>query len=647
MLREQPKAGKVFQVQSAEIAAPTARLALPASKKTPATSSPARTVDLNASDDVAQAVMETLGRLYGIESCDRWNSLNDAMRYGILRAAFYGDREMLRAYPTRRAPPTPPPSATPTPPSATPTPPSATTPPPSIHGPTTPEEFAAFRSRIPADAHALADSITAFCGGITRSGLGRSIVTQLNALGIPCGAFLGASMTQRYLWLDRLIRSGTLHLTYGSTNLTQLVMDACHAGGSAAELVEMYRQRVQHVLSGDCAAWNRLDGVQQMRAINAAFPELSFSDGMQTFGESMKLNRLSLLKYDQCNPHPRVGLSEWLSVADIQRNDADLASDIASLPPGTHVEEPDYGVPLTAQERSELQWVVPGPYMPSSGPDVTDPLQGFVGDCYLIAALSSIAWVRPEFLARMISVDPTNPDLRRLSIGTSDTGGRQTVTFSERVPTLVLRDYLYMFAKTNRYEASWPAVIEKAYAKWRTGAPHDFPDIRRNDALDRDNGAGRQHQFTVFASVENAVQDLLCSEEAFWYLTWFRSASAVWDVLQEYCHPDGKAAYPMIAGSYSLGDTASDNGVRGTDGIVRSHAYSILGIGIERSINRKFVVLRNPWGYFVPPTELPFRIRLTERWHGMSLNDSHGERGVFAIDANAFKDKFGAIYGAV
>jgi hypothetical protein len=44
-------------------------------------------------------------------------------------------------------------------------------------------------------------------------------------------------------------------------------------------------------------------------------------------------------------------------------------------------------------------WVDLGDFF-EEGTEMTDPIQGALGDCYLIAALSSVAWARPYIIAQ-------------------------------------------------------------------------------------------------------------------------------------------------------------------------------------------------------------------------------------------------------
>ena len=53
-------------------------------------------------------------------------------------------------------------------------------------------------------------------------------------------------------------------------------------------------------------------------------------------------------------------------------------------------------------------WADPGEFFDEAA-EFFDPVQGAVGDCYLIAALASIAWARPYLIAQMTRATGTGP----------------------------------------------------------------------------------------------------------------------------------------------------------------------------------------------------------------------------------------------
>lgn len=187
-----------------------------------------------------------------------------------------------------------------------------------------------------------------------------------------------------------------------------------------------------------------------------------------------------------------------------------------------------------------------------------DPLQGNVGDCYLISSLASVAKTHPELLAKAVK---TNRD------------GSYTVTFHERNPgetksrpvevtidgTFANRRGRLEYASARETKELWPLIFEKAYAAWKGG----FPAIEGGMAvqtLEALTGA-KGDFFTVnsssnpeeiFKKLKNSLADKGCAI----------ALSKTWDASEQ--------------------------------GIVADHAYTVLSVSEKGG--KKFVELRNPWG---------------------------------------------------
>jgi hypothetical protein len=124
-------------------------------------------------------------------------------------------------------------------------------------------------------------------------------------------------------------------------------------------------------------------------------------------------------------------------------------------------------------------------------------VQGILADCWLIAALASIAWTRPEIIAERIRRDNPIGDVE--AANDKDSGhakfrfdftdvltiplpfpfGAITIPFTfpiwigEEVPQHAGGSPIY--AKSSVATELWPAVIEKAVAVWISGGDPDFP----------------------------------------------------------------------------------------------------------------------------------------------------------------------------
>ena len=428
------------------------------------------------------------------------------------------------------------------------------------------------------------------------------------AAGVTCDQWYAAQEWQRYqmvqsLAAQRIIDRGP----WSDWQVMQAIGAECQRSVEPAtsDPTASIRARLRAIL--DCANLDAQDKLQQIAVIQRAFPELN--------RDPRALYRLGLARYDACHPSTEPGWhgqgDQWL---------ARFGQAIQESVQSGHSTDPLGG---DVAGMSLAQWVKQGPYMPSTGPDLFDPIQGATGDCYFVAAMASCAWTRPTQLAQIAT--RVGPDRLRFQLGAGE------VITSERVPTAILAAYQPVFARGNRIDAQWPGVLEKAWAIYRTGDRNDRPNITAIDNEYIHSRGGRNPTFDVIP--------LLVGGQLFWHLSTFRSDDAFFDLLATYCTPDGRARVPMVAGTYT------DGGFVDRTGLVANHAYSVLGFGFHRD-GRKFVVLRNPWGSSwagLPSSE--YLVPVEGRWLNR-LNLNHGDGGCFALAHGAFSAAFSVLYGA-
>lgn len=452
--------------------------------------------------------------------------------------------------------------------------------------------------------------------------------SQMRAVGITCDQWITADPPalpdgRRYISgqmniIRSLVAQGRLTgiSTWSESDIWRAIDGECQRSVDPAtsDPTASIRARLRSIL--DCANLDAQDKLQQIAVIQRSFPELG--------RDPSALYRLALARYDLCHPASEGG---WRgegfghdAAAVIRMNAQNgfvdvLGGDTAGM--------------------SRAQWVKQGPYMTSGSPDLFDPVQGAVGDCYFISAMSSVAWTRPSLIARNGVV--VGPDRRRFTFGNS------TVDVSDRTPCRILSGFSPLFARGNRLNDQWPGVMEKAYAAWKSGDTTDRPDITSVDNMP--SARARQSIEGVIGALTGAISrsllalPVLTGGSLFWHLTIVRSDDAMFDLLATYCTPDGRARVPMVAGTYPSG------GFVDRTGLAASHAYSVLGFGFHRD-GRKFVVLRNPWGSSwagLPSSE--YTVPVDGRWLGM-LNLNHGDGGCFALAHGAFSSAFDTLYGA-
>lgn len=193
-----------------------------------------------------------------------------------------------------------------------------------------------------------------------------------------------------------------------------------------------------------------------------------------------------------------------------------------------------------------------------NGFNADDPMQGNVGDCYLVSSLASVAQAHPELLEKNLK---TNRD------------GTYTVTFYERAdmngpskPVSITVDgdfpqtsgmLEYIAARSTK--ELWPLIYEKAYAVWKGGYGQIESGMGAM-ALEAITGAKPSYfpitsdadPKQIYAQVKAAIDDKGC----------------------------------VVALSQPFGSDVK--------GMVDDHAYSVLG-AFEKN-GQQFVTVRNPWG---------------------------------------------------
>jgi hypothetical protein len=256
------------------------------------------------------------------------------------------------------------------------------------------------------------------------------------------------------------------------------------------------------------------------------------------------------------------------------------------------------------------EWYDPGEFF-AEGAEFFDPVQGGLGDCYLISALAAVAWSRPYVIA--LRQRDTGPDQQgfvdRIDF---NSGGVKSIEVTERVP-LMIGTHAWIYARSSEPGEIWPAVYEKAFAKWKT-----------NDATDEPNYGPIAGGWPVQATCEltnfTGVTKTCSAMTADEIWTSVRANSLSYRTFN-----------PMTAWTYCV--TPAPVNYAGT-GIVGYHAYTILGWAYVNAT--KYVVLRNPWGQNGPvinSLQGSWAAYDQSFWRSVPLNAG----GVFAIPADTFK----------
>ena len=256
--------------------------------------------------------------------------------------------------------------------------------------------------------------------------------------------------------------------------------------------------------------------------------------------------------------------------------------------------------------------------------DVTeynDPVQGAIGNCYFIAAISAIAWAAPYTIEHKVRATGTGETDRTNAIQFfTKGGGKDAATRLVEVTdnTIINASNNPVYCRSNDAGEIWPAIYEKAFAKWITNVNHDKPDITQ----------------TAYGDPAKAIAQLT-NKTPYYYNTSSRTALELFGVVRENSM-SYKTFNPMVAWTYGSGkDYTGSN-------IVGNHAYTVLGWSTFN--NKNYIILRNPWGVTEPNGLNSYQGLISffdgSFWRPINMI---GNDGVFALEINAFKNYFAAL----
>ena len=253
-----------------------------------------------------------------------------------------------------------------------------------------------------------------------------------------------------------------------------------------------------------------------------------------------------------------------------------------------------------------------------------DPVQGAVANCYFIAAMSSVAWSHPYVIKQLTRATGQAQQQFVDMIRFYDPANGNTahdIEVTELTP--VASNGSPIYCRSSETGEIWPAVYEKAFAKYVTNDPGDFPDITKTAWGD-----------CVYASAQ------LTGLSRHYFDTASHTADQLWNLVRANSL-SRRTFNPMTAWTYGSGDASPDH-VRYSDAnLVAAHCYSILGWAYENG--QEYIVLRNPWG----STEASINTYGGSEW----FYDVSWWRpiafanpdGVFALRADTFKRYFAGL----
>lgn len=180
-----------------------------------------------------------------------------------------------------------------------------------------------------------------------------------------------------------------------------------------------------------------------------------------------------------------------------------------------------------------------------------------------------------------------------------------------------------MYCSSTHQGEAWPSLYEKAFAKWTTQDPTDFPDMGTLNGGDPCQAIAQ-----------------LTNRNPYYFDTASRTADTMYSIVNS-LSANQKTVYPMTAWTY-YSDEKTLPGYYDGSNIAANHAYTVLGCATQG--NKKYIVLRNPWGWFEPHGVNSYQGLLqfldVSFWRPINMID---EDGVFALEAESFQHYFACL----
>uniref|UniRef100_A0AAQ4S9I4 Calpain-3 n=1 Tax=Gasterosteus aculeatus aculeatus TaxID=481459 RepID=A0AAQ4S9I4_GASAC len=242
----------------------------------------------------------------------------------------------------------------------------------------------------------------------------------------------------------------------------------------------------------------------------------------------------------------------------------------------------------------------------------TDICQGELGDCWLLAAIACLT-VNEKLLYRVIPPDQSFTDNYAgiFHFQFWRYGEWIDVIVDDRIPTC--NNHL-VFTKSFRKNEFWSALLEKAYAKLH-GSYEALKGGNTLEAMEDFTGG-----VTEFFDLPEAPKELYSIMRKALERGSLMGCSIDVGV-------DGSAqkteSFSIFLGnlcSIRQALSATEQETRTDQGLVRGHAYSIIGLcdGVEKDTTIRLIRLRNPWGWVL--WKGPWSANSTE-WSTISIAD--------------------------
>ena len=212
--------------------------------------------------------------------------------------------------------------------------------------------------------------------------------------------------------------------------------------------------------------------------------------------------------------------------------------------------------PVTTDPSFAYKSFASDPLFGPAGPSVNDVSQGELGDCYLLAVLSSVAKSDAGLIRHLVTANANGT----YTVTFGGAKAAAAVTVDAELPTL--SDGQPAYAQLGGGGSIWVPIVEKAYADYASPKADSYTTI---------SGGWMGDAFTALG---------LKSAGAFSAA----SAAALATLVQK----------DLKAGDFVTMGTASAVGPKSP--LVAGHAYEIDSVTLDKRGNVTAVTVRNPWG---------------------------------------------------
>jgi hypothetical protein len=259
-----------------------------------------------------------------------------------------------------------------------------------------------------------------------------------------------------------------------------------------------------------------------------------------------------------------------------------------------------------------------------------DPVQGAVGNCYLVASMIALAWTHPSLLKSRLNASGFVPNVQPSFTWTfhNDEGDAQDpITVTSRIP---MAGQIPRYARSLSQLESWPSLLEKAYVAKVRNLPNSKDPAPLDYQLTARKTSPPQACQALFGG--RIVGEVLASDLV--QQTLFKPAPARQPASERHLGP-GVVKHPVTA--WTMDDIGQlDPEVWEHTGLWPAHAYAVLG-----TMPSGHIVLRNPYGI---PTSVHEGYSTEEIWEPPDREPIELNRnGVFAITEQLFFKNFRSI----